>query len=41
MDANPTEVLKAEGLEIPEGTRVQLLFNSENLVHIVLPAPSK
>lgn len=41
VDANPTEVLRAEGLEIPEGTRVQLLFNSENLVHIVLPAPSK
>ena len=41
VDANPTEVLKAEGLEIPEGSRVELLFNTQNLVHIVLPAPSK
>ena len=41
VDANPTEVLKTEGLEIPEGSRVELLFNTQNLVHIVLPAPSK
>ena len=39
MDADPTAVLKAEGLEIPDGAKVSLLFNTENLLHIVLPAP--
>ena len=39
MDADPTAVLKAEGLEIPGGAEVKLLFNTENLLHIVLPAP--
>ena len=39
MDADPTAVLKAEGLEIPEGSEVKLLFNTESLVHIVLPTP--
>ena len=38
MDADPTAVLKAEGLEIPSGAEVKLLFNTENLLHIVLPA---
>ena len=38
MDADPTAVLKAEGLEIPSGAEVRLLFNTENLLHIVLPA---
>ncbi len=41
VDANPTRVLKDEGLEIPEGAQVKLLFNTENLLHIVLPAPLK
>ena len=40
MDADPTAVLRAEGLEIPEGADVKLLFNTEKLLHIVLPAPS-
>ena len=40
VDANPTEVLKAEGFEIPENAEVVLLFNTENLMHIVLPVPS-
>ena len=40
MDADPTAVLRAEGLEIPEGAAVKLLFNTELLLHIVLPAPS-
>ena len=39
MDADPTAVLKAEGLEIPDGAKVSLLFNTENLLHVVLPAP--
>ena len=37
VDADPTAVLKAEGLEIPEGATVRLLFNTEKLLHIVLP----
>ena len=37
LDANPTEVLRAEGVEIPEGSKVELLFNTDKLVHIVLP----
>ena len=41
MDADPTKVLKAEGLEMPDGAEVQLLFNTEKLLHIVLPAPLK
>ena len=41
VDANPTETLTAAGLDIPEGTRVKLLFNTQNLVHVVLPAPRK
>ena len=39
MDADPTRTLKAAGLIIPEGTTVKLLFNTEYLVHLVLPAP--
>ena len=37
VDADPTRVLKAEGLEIPEGIEVKLLFNTEKMVHLVLP----
>ena len=39
MDADPTRVLKQEGLDIPEGATVRLLFNTDKLLHIVLPAP--
>ena len=38
MDADPTTVLKAEGIEIPEGATVKLRFNTDKLLHIVLPA---
>ena len=38
MDADPTAVFKAEGIEIPEGATVKLLFNTEKLMHGVLPA---
>ena len=38
VDADPTKVLKAEGLDIPAGADVKLLFNTEKLLHIVLPA---
>ena len=37
VDADPTRVLKAEGLEIPEGVEIKLLFNTEKIVHLVLP----
>ena len=40
MDADPTAVLRAEGLDVPGGARVELLFNTDNLVHIVLPTPN-
>lgn len=36
VDADPTAVLKAEGLDVPEGARVELLFNTEKLMHILL-----
>ena len=39
VDADPTRILKAEGLEIPEGAKVKLLFNTESCLHIVLPGP--
>lgn len=39
VDADPTNTLNAEGLEIPEGAEVKLLFNTERLLHIVLPSP--
>ena len=38
VDADPTSVLKAEGIAIPEGATVKLRFNTANLLHIVLPA---
>ena len=38
MDADPAAVLKAEGVEIPGGAKVKLLFNTESLLHVVLPA---
>ncbi len=41
MDADPTGVLKGEGFDIPDGAEVKLLFNTENLLHIVLPAPMR
>lgn len=41
VDADPTATLEAEGLEIPKGAKVKLLFNTDNLLHIVLPAPLK
>lgn len=37
VDADPTAVLKAEGVEIPDGATVKLLFNSETVWHLVVP----
>lgn len=39
VDKNPTAVVKAEGLEVPDGAEVKLLFNTDKLLHIVLPIP--
>ena len=41
VDADPARVLRAEGLDIPEGVTVKLLFNTWKMMHIVLPAPSE
>ena len=38
LDRNPTETLRADGLEVADGANVQLLFDTENLINIVLPA---
>ena len=37
VDADPTGVLRAEGMEIPDGASVKLVFNTDKLLHIVLP----
>lgn len=37
LDANPTEVLKEEGVDIPGDSKVELLFNTDKKIHIVLP----
>ncbi|MGI9310283.1 MAG: hypothetical protein ACR2P7_01980 [bacterium] len=37
LEADPTSVLKEAGVNIPENTTVELLFNTTKLVHIVLP----
>ena len=39
MDADPTRMLKAEGFDVPEDVTIRLLFNTDNLLNIVLPAP--
>ncbi len=37
LDADPTRVLREEGLEIPDGVVVKLLFNTDEVLNIVLP----
>ena len=37
LERDPTQVLKAEGLALPEGAEVKILFNSEKVMHLVLP----
>ena len=39
VDADADGVLRAEGLDLPEGAKVQLLFNTDKLIHVVLPSP--
>jgi hypothetical protein len=35
---NPAETLKAEGMELPEGMRVQVVENTEQELTLVIPA---
>ena len=37
VDQNPATVLLREGLDVPKGVKVELLFNTDKLIHIVLP----
>jgi hypothetical protein len=37
--ANHAEVLAEHGMEIPDGTSVNVVENSDNTVHITLPSP--
>ena len=39
MTADPTGTLKAEGWNVPEGASIKLLFDTDSLLHIVLPTP--
>lgn len=41
LDADPTQVLREEGLDIPDGVAVKLLFNADDLLNIVLPHVGK
>ena len=35
--ANPVAILKAEGIEVPEGLEIKVLENSDTIFHLVLP----
>jgi anti-sigma B factor antagonist len=37
---NPVDVLRREGIEVPEGVIVKVVENADDCLHIVLPAPS-
>lgn len=37
-DRDPTAVAKAAGVDVPEGAEVKLSFNSDDRIHIVIPA---
>ena len=37
LEADPTAVLLESGVDLPPNTKVELLFNTDKLVHIVLP----
>ena len=39
VDADADGMLRAEGLHLPEGAKVKLLFNTDKLIHVVLPSP--
>ena len=37
--ADPKAVLKEHGLDVPDGMEVNVVENTDNTVHITLPAP--
>ena len=37
VDSNPADTLRKEGMNIPDGVSVELLFNTDKLMHVVLP----
>jgi hypothetical protein len=36
--SNPAAVLKEEGIEPPQGVQVKLVENTQNVIHLTLPA---
>ncbi|MCH9780629.1 MAG: hypothetical protein K0U36_05015 [Alphaproteobacteria bacterium] len=41
IDENPADRLREAGLAIPEGATVILHFNTDSMIHIVLPGPDQ
>ncbi len=41
VDDDPAQSLREAGLAIPEGATVLLHFNTDRMVHIVLPGPDQ
>ena len=37
--SDPNAVLKENGMDVPEGVKVQVLEDTNQLVHLALPAP--
>ena len=37
VDADPAGTLRKEGLNVPPGVTVKLLFNTDKVMHVVLP----
>ena len=37
VDADPATTLRAAGMDIPKNVTVELLFNTDKLLHVVLP----
>ena len=41
VDRDPNTTIRREGLEVPDGADIRVLFNTDKLIHVVLPAPVK
>lgn len=41
LEADPAGAMREAGLDFPEGLNVKLLFNTDRLMHVVLPAPGR
>lgn len=37
--ADPRAALKAQGIEVPEGVKVNVVEDTDNVIHLVLPKP--